>query len=170
MIKLAFMVDTAYVLIPDTEDISSIGNKLQNAEIIPQINKISEGDNYAFGKRSAGFYKKEKFKSGTALYLISRNLSEKVKSSSGIRVVNDYMELVQKYKDSRETLTVRGDKEILMLFLPYASEINVVITDKKMPGDVFFKEWKTFNLRLRKINEWSGGITYYYTKKPAPIY
>lgn len=170
MIKLAFMVDTSYNLISNSEDNINSGIKLIPAEFLPQMKKIYEGDNYAFGRRSSGFYKKELFKPGTTLYLVSRNLSEKVKSSSNIKVINDYMELVQKYKDSRESLVVTGDKEILMLFLPYASEIDVVMSDKKAPCDVIFKEWKTFNLRLKKIDEWTGGITYYYTKKPAPIY
>ena len=57
-----------------------------------------------------------------------------------------------------------------MLFLPYANQINVAMTDKKLPGDIVFREWKTFNLRLKKIEEWNGGITYYYTKKAAPVY
>ena len=170
MIKLAFMVDTAYVLGSSTEEGNKLRFKLMSEALSPQMKKITAGDHYAAGRKSSAFYKNDRFKPGTILYIVSRNLSLNIKGSVNIKIVNDYMELVQKYKDSKESLIVMGGKEIFMLFLPYASQINVAMTDKKLPGDIIFKEWKTFNLRLKKIEEWDGGITYYYTKKPAPVY
>lgn len=170
MIKLAFMVDTAYVLGSSTEEGNKLRFKLIPEELPTQIKKITAGNHYAAGRKSSAFYKNSRFKPGTILHIVSRNLSLNIKGSSNIKVVNDYMNLVQKYKDSKESLIVVGGKEIFMLFLPYASQINVAMTDKKLPGDIVFKEWKTFNLRLKKIEEWDGGITYYYTKKPAPVY
>lgn len=170
MIKLAFMVDTAYVLGSSTEEGNKQILKLLPEELASQMKKITAGDHYAAGRKSSGFYKNNKFKSGTVLYIVSRNLSLKIKGDANTKVINDYMDLVNKYKDSKDTLTVIGGKEIFMLFLPYASQINVAMTNKKIPGDIVFKEWKTFNLRLVKIEEWDGGITYYYTKKPAPVY
>ncbi len=170
MIKLAFMVDTAYVLGSNTEEGNKLRLKLMSEALSPQMKKITAGDHYAAGRKSSGFYKNDRFKPGTILHIVSRNLALNIKGSANIKIVNDYMELVQKYKDSKESLIVIGGKEIFMLFLPYASQINVAMTDKKLPGDIVFKEWKTFNLRLNKIEEWDGGITYYYTKKPAPVY
>ena len=158
MIKLAFMVDTAYVL--------GFGNKESHL----QMSKITAGDHYVAGRKNSQFYENNTFKSGTILHIVSRSFSSRIKETINVKMVGDYMELVYKYKDSKDSLVVIGGKEILMLFLPYASEINVVITNKKTPGDTVFKEWKTFNLRLKKIEEWPGGITYYYSKKPAPVY
>ncbi len=158
MIKLAFMVDTAYVL--------GFGNK----ELPFQMDKITVGDHYVAGRKNLQFYKNNIFKSGTILYIVSRSSSSRIKDMVNIKMISDYMELVHKYKDSKDSLVVIGGKEILMLFLPYASEISVIITNKKTSGDTVFKEWKTFNLRLKKIEEWPGGITYYYSKKPAPVY
>jgi len=170
MIKLAFMVDTAYVLGSSTEEGNKLRVKLMSEDLAPQMKRITAGDHYAAGRKSSAYYKNDRFKPGTILHIVSRNLSLNIKGSANIKIVNDYMELVQKYKDSKESLIVIGGKEIFMLFLPYASQINVAMTDKKLPGDIVFKEWKTFNLRLKKIEEWDGGITYYYTKKPAPVY
>ncbi len=170
MIKLAFMVDTAYVLGSSTEEGNKLRIKLLPEALAPQMKKITAGDHYAAGRKSSVFYKNDEFKHGTILYIVSRNLSLNIKGSANIKVVNDYMELVQKYKDSKDSLVVIGGKEIFMLFLPYASQINVAMTNKKVPGDIVFKEWKTFNLRLSRVEEWEGGITYYYTKKPAPVY
>jgi len=170
MIKLAFMVDTAYVLGSSTEEGNKLRLKLFPEEMAPQMKNITAGNHYAAGRKSSGFYKDAKFVSGTVLYIVSRNSSLSIKSPANIQIVNDYMELVHKYKDSKESLVVIGGKEIFMLFLPYATRINVAMTNKSIPGDIIFKEWKTFNLRLVSVEEWEGGITYYYTKKPAPVY
>jgi dihydrofolate reductase len=170
MIKLAFMVDTAYVLGSSTEEGNKRRLKMMPLELEPQMEKITAGNHYAAGRKSAGFFKNRVFKPGTTLYVVSRNASLHVKGTANIRLVNDYMELVTEYKDSGECLSVIGGKEIFMLFLPYASEINVAMTNKKIPGDIIFREWKTFNLRLKKIEKWEGGITYYYTKRPAKVY
>jgi dihydrofolate reductase len=170
MIKLAFMVDTAYVLGSSTEEGNKKRLKLMPGELAPQMDKITAGDHYAAGRKSSGFFKNKGFKPGTTLFIVSRNASLNIKNTANMQLVNDYMDLVTKFKDSRECLSVIGGKEIFMLFLPYASEINVAMTNKKIPGDIIFREWKTFNLRLKKIEEWSGGITYYYTKRPAPVY
>ena len=170
MIKLAFMVDTAYTLITGTKEGSKTKGGIQPADFELQMKKITVGDHYAAGRKSAGYLKKETFKPGTKLYIVSRNLALNENEESKTKVVNDYMDLVNTYKDSKDCLTIIGGKEIFMLFLPYASSIDVAMTDKKIPGDVVFKEWKTFNLRLKKVEEWKGGITYYYTKRPAPVY
>ena len=170
MIKLAFMVDTAYVLGSSTEEGNKLRFKLFPEELASQMKNITAGNHYAAGRKSFGFYKNAKFTPGTILYIVSRNASLSIKGAANIQVVNDYMELVHKYKDSKESLVVIGGKEIFMLFLPYATQINVAMTNKKVPGDIIFREWKTFNLRLVSIEEWEGGITYYYTKKPAPVY
>ena len=170
MIKLAFMVDTAYVLGTSTEE----GNK-HRVQLLPealegQMKKITAGDHYVAGRKSSDFYKNDTFKPGTILYIVSRNSVLSIIGEENIKIANNYMELVNKYKDSKERLVVIGGKEIFMLFLPYASEINVAMTNKLIPGDIVFKEWKTFNIRLHKIEEWQGGITYYYSKRPAAIY
>jgi hypothetical protein len=44
------------------------------------------------------------------------------------------MELVERFKNSADELTVIGGLTILKLFTPFASEIDVVETTKLVPG------------------------------------
>ncbi len=126
------------------------------------MTKIPDADYVAIGKGSVKFYgyperaKKE-------LYIITRD--ENYQTPAGCKVVKDYMELVERFKDSSDELTVIGGLTILKLFTPYASEIDVAETDELVPGDLVFDDWDKSDFKLVSSRDWKDGRTMHYVRK-----
>lgn len=81
------------------------------------------------------------------VYVLSNE--KNVKIEEDVHVVNDYMELVEKFKNSKETLSVVGGKIIFDLFTPYANEIFVMEPTIDLPGELIYDSYmdeSTFKL------------------------
>jgi dihydrofolate reductase len=166
MIKLAFMVDKNYILGSSTKEGNELRFKLLPKDILPQIALWGKGDHYVAGRKSLQFYKENVYDDDTKLYIITRDKDLDVsKYSKNIVVETSVQKLIDKYKDSKEVLTVIGGKQIFMAFLDACKELAVIMSDELVPGDIKFDEWDTEDLTLVKETRFEGGITKIYRKQ-----
>jgi dihydrofolate reductase len=98
------------------------------------------------------------------LLVLTRNENFDLHGNSKAVLVHDYMQVVDKYKNSVEVLIVGGGKEVWELFLPYADEMLVACCDKALPGDIEFSSWKDAPMVETKRELWNGGATIYYKR------
>ena len=65
------------------------------------------------------------------------------------------MQLVERFKDSKDELVIPGGLEILKLFTPYAKLIDVAETTELVPGDLIFDDWDPGDFELVRVNVWA---------------
>ncbi|MDC7238185.1 MAG: dihydrofolate reductase [Sphaerochaetaceae bacterium] len=165
MIKLAFMVDKNYILGSSTKEGNELRFKLLPKDILPQIALWGKGDHYVAGRKSLQFYKDNVYDNDTKLYIITRDKDLDVsKYSKNIVVETSVQKLIDKYKDSKEILTVIGGKQIFIAFLDACKELAVIMSDELVLGDIKFDEWDTEDLTLVKETRFEGGVTKIYRK------
>jgi len=156
------MTDKARVIGASTKEGDDRRLELLPDGLHNEMSEILEADNVAIGKGSIRFYGYSD-RAKKNLYIITRD--KYFKAPIGCKVVHDYMELVKRFKDSDDGLTVIGGLTILKLFAPYASELDIAETDVLVPGDLVFNDWDTDDFELVRTKEWSGGKTSHYIRK-----
>ena len=77
----------------------------------------------------------------------------------GCILCHDYMELVERFKESEDKLLVSGGGIVLKLFIPYASSLDLAEYDDLHPGDLIFDEWDDCSFEVVQSKEWDGGRT-----------
>lgn len=97
------------------------------------------------------------------MYVISRD--EKFQAPRGLKLCNDYMELVERFKNSQDELLVIGGAIILNLFTPYASTLDIAEASELVPGDLVVDAWDNGDFELVSSKEWEGGRTLHYERK-----
>ncbi|MGD6730742.1 MAG: dihydrofolate reductase [Pleomorphochaeta sp.] len=165
MIKLAFMVDKNYILGSSTKEGNDLRFTLLPKDVLSQIALWGKGDHYVAGRKSLQFYKENVYNDETKLYIITRDKDLDVSNySKNIVVETSVQKLIDKFKDSKEVLTVIGGKQIFMAFLEACKEIAVIMTDELVPGDIKFDEWAKQDLTLVKESKFEGGVSKLYKK------
>ncbi len=87
------------------------------------------------------------------IYVLSRNKNLNLNNDKLI-IIDDYKKLVDKYKNSKETLVVVGGKIVFDLFTPYANEIFVMEPKFDLPGELIYDSYENKNIfKLIKIIE-----------------
>ena len=162
MIRLAFMTDKARVLGASTSEENRVRLRLLPRSLGPVMQEILVSDNVAFGSGSAQFYAGSDFARNDK-YVLTRD--ENYQASGGCTVCHDYMELVDRFKDSEDELTVIGGLIILKLFTPYAASLDVAETTELVPGDLVFDDWDKGNFELVDTTVWRDGKTLHYERK-----
>ena len=84
--------------------------------------------------------------------------------AQGCEVVTDYMELVNRYKDSEEVVYICGGASIYKLFLPYCEELIISEIKGDYSGNVYFPEYKDI-FAPYKVDERKEFTIIYYKKK-----
>ena len=165
MIRLAFMTDDSLMIGYDNPEGNAHRFKIIPETLWPQLDKILEGDHYLCGSKSIVFYRDNNYGEGKKLYILSRDPHFTFEGKANTEVTTNYMDLVEKFKDSDEVLVVIGGKIIFELMLPYAKEVDIVYADTIVPGNVKFDAWKSADLSLVNSEKWDGGTTYYYKQE-----
>lgn len=96
-------------------------------------------------------------------YIITRDKNFKPKENS-IVLINDYQELINKYKNSQEILFVIGGEQIYQLFLDYCDELVVSQILNFYYGDTYFPEFLD-KFETDKIVPKKGFNVVYYRRK-----
>ncbi len=86
-------------------------------------------------------------------------LTRQTLSFDGALVVNDYHDLVKKYKDSDEEVFIIGGKQIYELFLPHADRLYITHIDEEYEGDTHFppydlKDYKKIRETQQDLLTW----------------
>ena len=84
--------------------------------------------------------------------------------AKGCEVFTDYMELVNKYKDSEEVVYVCGGASIYRLFLPYCDELIISEVKKEYVGNIYFPPYKDDFIPYKKDEREEFTIIYYKKK------
>lgn len=74
-------------------------------------------------------------------------------------VVDDVNTLAARYAVGEDELLVIGGLALFRLFLPYASRIDIAMTDALIPGDLAFADWRDAGLEATAEDRWQGGRT-----------
>ena len=85
--------------------------------------------------------------------------------AQGCEVVTDYMELVNRYKDSNEVVYICGGATVYKLFLPYCEELIISEVKGDYEGNVFFPEYKHLFSPDKKDEREQFTIIYYNRNK-----
>lgn len=163
MIRLVFSVDPNNMAGATTQEGQSAQIEALPEGMWEQVKKAAGNGHLVVGHHTYERYKSGEFTDSRKLFVLSRQL-EFTTNQSGVVVVRDYRELLEKFHDRKETITVLGGLEVLRLFLPYAKEMCVVVLNQEIPGDMVFDEWQASGFDLMKTEQWEQGTTYYYVK------
>ncbi|MCT4634534.1 MAG: dihydrofolate reductase [Firmicutes bacterium] len=157
------------VLVTDENNIighSNLGDYFERAsqwskDKVAEIDKIFAGDNMVVGRTtlplcSSYIPKYDDF------YVLTQSPDKYSETNCDVTFTSDYMKLVEKYQDSKNTLIVGGGKATWEIFLPYAKEFIICLTYDESMGDIVFDDWTKLNTVLTKEEEWNGGKTQYY--------
>jgi len=99
------------------------------------------------------------------LFVLTRNENFDLRGNAKATVITDYMQVVNKYKDSGDVLIVGGGAVVWELFLPYADEIVIACTDEPLAGDIRFTSWRDLPMTEKHRELWQGGTTFYFQCK-----
>ena len=163
MIRLAFMTDKARVLGASTD----AGNAVRLA-VLPQglhavMQKILSAENVALGRRSYEEFYSSPSMARKDMYVLTQD--KNYTPSTAVKVCHNYMELVERFKDSADELMIPGGQVVLKLFTPYAKIVDVAETTELVPGDLIFDDWDKGDFELIHTDEWNGGRTLHYVRK-----
>lgn len=163
MIRLAFMTDKARVLGASTKEGDALRLQLLPQGLHAIMNEILAAENVALGRRSyEKFYSSPKM-ARKDMYVLTRD--KNYQPSSAVKVCSDFMELVQRFRNSDDELMIPGGAEVLKLFTPYANIVDVAETTKLVPGDLIFDEWDKGDFKLVMAKDWDGGKQLRYERK-----
>ena len=95
------------------------------------------------------------------LLVLTRNEKFDLRGNEKATVVTDYMQVVEKYKNTDDVLIVGGGAALWELFLPYADEITIACTDEPLAGDITFSAWRDVPMIEQQKDDWQGGSTIY---------
>lgn len=77
-------------------------------------------------------------------------LSKNIKSTSGVTVLNDFQQSLQKLQATQDKEKfIIGGGEIYTLFLPHVKKIYLSVVQAEFEGDVFFPKFES-NFKLEK--------------------
>lgn len=82
----------------------------------------------------------------------------------GCKVVDNYMELVNLYKDSDEIVYVVGGASIYRLFLPFCEELIISEVKGEYVGNIYFPEYKHLFTQYKEDERKEFTIKYYKRK------
>lgn len=107
-----------------------------NIDISILFNKYNESNSIV-----GGIYQKNSMlkTDNKNIYVLSKDKNIDVEDN--IQVIDDYMYLVNKYKDSKDVLSVVGGKIVFDLFTPYANEIFVMEPTINLPGELIYDSY-----------------------------
>lgn len=162
MIRLAFMTDKARVLGASTREGNRKRLRRLPRSLGPVMQEILVSDNVAFGRGSAQFYAGSGFARNDK-YVLTRDTG--YHEHEGCKVCHDYMELVERFRDSEDELVVIGGLIVLKLFTPFASSLDVAETTELVPGDLVFDDWDKGDFELVSTKVWADGRTLHYERK-----
>ncbi|BDD07240.1 dihydrofolate reductase [Aureibacter tunicatorum] len=164
MIRLAFVIDKN----------NKVGSTSQvTAEewpepLVPEIEKMFFNQNAIVGSVTYA-HNLEVFANldpgDKELIVLTRNKNFDLHGNEKAILATDFMQVVEKYKDSDEVLVVGGGKVVWELFLPFADEMTVAIYDEELPWDIEFSSWKDAPMVEVRRDHYEGGVTVYYEKE-----
>lgn len=165
MIRLAFMTDAAHIIGASTPDGDALRGTLLPDALRPVMDGILHSDNVVIGRRTLALYS-EPGMARDKFYLLTLDRGFQLPPGMGhITVVHDHMKLVERYRHSEDELTVPGGLAVLKLFTPYASRVDVAMTDELIPGNLVFADWDRGDFDLVSSEKWEGGQTRHLLRK-----
>ena len=161
MIKLVWVTDKQ-----DIVGSSSLENYDAEAAARPEgldeeISRIFIDDNIVVGRTTLPLCE-DYIPAYKSFYVLTGNKNFECGDHDNMFVINDYQELVKKYRNSDDVLLVGGGKATWELFLPYASELIVAVIESHA-GDLVFDTWHDVEKTKTKEVDWGNGTTYYYS-------
>lgn len=93
-------------------------------------------------------------------YVLTRDLSFKPKEESTL-VIKEIKSLVDKYKNSDQTLYVIGGEQVYSLFLPYTDELVVSQILNFYYGDTYFPDFLNMFESYKVIPKKGFNVVYY---------
>jgi len=163
MIRLAFMTDKARVLGATTDAGNAIRLAMLPHGLHAVMQRILSTENVALGRRSYEEFYSSPGMARKDMYLLTQDKNYKPRTA--VKLCHNYMELVERFKDSDDELMIPGGQVVLKLFTPYAKIVDVAETTELVPGDLIFDDWDKGDFQLTHTEEWIGGRTLHYTRK-----
>ena len=162
MIRMVFMTDKARVIGASTPEGNAARFPMFPKDLPKAMQELYQAENIAVGELSLCLMH-QPLKNR---YVITRDPSYQPPVGLEDTIVcNDYMELVKRYKDSKDELLVAGGLTIFKLFLPFAYSLDVAESDELVPGDLIFNEWDQGDFELVSSKEWKGFKTLHFIRK-----
>jgi|GEM_PF-137679 len=162
MIRLAFMTDPARVIgATDPEANKARFDVLPPAlhEVMPALYKAP---NVVVGAPSLGPWAGP-MGADSHVYVLSRE--PLMVDAAHVEVIHDVGPLIDRFAHSDEELLVVGGRTVFELFLDHADQIDVAVTDERVPGDVVFDRWDDGRFELDAETHWEGGRTRTYVRR-----
>lgn len=135
---------------------SKNGMPWYNKEDLEHFKKTTMNNTIVMGRKTIDLIKQPLI--DRQVIVLSSNAYE-----GSYQVCNNYLELVDRYKDSEDILYVCGGASVYKLFMPYCDELLVSVIPGKYYGDVYFPtidkklfmcnnniKFKTFSLQIFK--------------------
>jgi dihydrofolate reductase len=168
MIRLAFVTDKRNMIgCRKAEDRQRRVEEWSDS-LTPEIGKLFYGENSIVGSVTYS-HNLETFTNldpgEKELLVLTRDKNFNLNGNKKAKLIHNYMDVVEKYKDSEEILIVGGGKVVWELFLPYADEMIIACCDKALPGDIEFNSWLNEPMVEIKREQWDGGATIYYKRE-----
>lgn len=88
---------------------------------------------------------------------------------SDLIVEADVNHLAARFALGEEELLVIGGLALFRLFLPYASRIDIAMTDALIPGDLAFADWQQNSYITTSVEQWDGGRTLHLSRQAHVI-
>lgn len=167
MIRLAFMTDETRVIGASTEQ----GNAARFEVMPPALAGVMRelyhgryaGEHIVVGAGSLGQWTEAAARE-SKVWVLGREPRE---LPEGLEQVTSIKPLVDRFANSVEELLVAGGATTLRLLLPYATRIDIALTDATVPGDVRFDEWDDGSFGVISETPWDGGRTLHLVRTRA---
>ena len=154
------MTDDARVIGASSDEANAARFAALPRGLKPVMDAMYDAEHVVIGAASLGPWRQAQ---NTHVYALSRDPSFDP-GAEHIEVVSDHRTLVERFEHGDEKLLVAGGRSVFRLFLPYASRLDVAITDELVPGDLVFADWDGL-FRLEAEEDWAGGRTCTYVPR-----
>lgn len=156
------MTDKARVLGDSTTEGNALRLRMLPEGLHSVMMEILAAENVALGSRSYEQFYSSPNMARKDMYVLTRD--QNYQPRTNVKVCHDYMELVERFKDSDDELMIPGGLDILKLFTPHAQVVDVAETTELIPGDLVFDDWDQGDFELVSMKEWEGGKTLQYKR------
>ena len=161
MIRVVFMTDKERVIGSSSPDENQKRREMMPADLPEVMDTLYKGQNVAGGE-SAWL---ESTKGATNhRYVITRNRNFDV-GDNPVHIVDEAFDLVAKYKYSDDELVVVGGLAMFRIFVPHATQLDVVETSELFPGDLVFDNWENLDFDLQSSEEHNGFRVLHYSRE-----
>lgn len=172
MIRLAFVADNSDTVGCSTPDDRALRANQWPKALAAEVEKLFFGESAIVGSVTYD-HNIELFSQldpgEKELLVLTRNQDFDLQGNPKATVVTEYMQVVNKYKDSDEVLIVGGGAVIWELFLPYADEIVIACTKEPLAGDIKFSSWRNVPFVEKRRVPWEGGATFYFQREEKDL-